>query len=67
MKLSKPVYLFILIIFLNRPASVWAHTGVDTHAGMLSNIIAIGIVMLSIAIYLLIDQGRRNKTPRNKN
>lgn len=41
--------------------SAFAHTGFDSDAGKLSNIIAVGIVLLSIVIFFLMSNRKRNK------
>lgn len=41
--------------------SAFAHTGFDSEAGILSNIIAVGAVLLSIVIYFLMSNRKRKK------
>ncbi|GEM_PF-6579409 len=48
-----------MTMFLTR--SVFAHTGFDSDAGILSNIIAVGLVLLSIVIYFLMSNRKSKK------
>lgn len=50
-----------MTMFQTVSTSAFAHTGFDSYAGILSNIIAVGIVLLSIVIYFLMSNRKRKK------
>lgn len=58
---NKKIILILLFGALTASKPVVAHTGIDSHAGILSNIIAVGIVIFSIIIYLLISKKKERK------
>ncbi len=60
MRTKRKIYLLVIMI-QTRATSVFAHTEFDSDAGMLSNIIAVGAVLLSIVIYFLMSNRKRKK------
>ncbi|OAN64654.1 hypothetical protein A8B79_00470 [Balneola sp. EhC07] len=61
MRNSKEIICLLMAMFLIRSTSAFAHTGFDSDAGILSNIIAVGVVLLSIFIYFLMSNRKRKK------
>tara|TARA_R110002012_G_scaffold321471_2_gene549377 strand:+ start:8529 stop:8741 length:213 start_codon:yes stop_codon:yes gene_type:complete len=59
--------LVLLSGILTIPIPVFAHTDINSDAGILSNIIAVGLVVTSIIIFLLISRRKERKRHTTKN
>lgn len=53
-------YFSLCLVFLN-PMFLLAHTDLDSHPGLMSNLIAIGIVLISMVAYLFISNYKRRR------
>jgi heme/copper-type cytochrome/quinol oxidase subunit 2 len=63
---SKPIIrLFYILTLLIIPISANAHTDLDSHAGIIANIIALCIVVLSIVLYFILSNRKRRKREQN--
>jgi hypothetical protein len=51
--------LVLLYGILSLPIPIFAHTDINSDAGILSNIIAVGLVVTSIIIFVLVSQKKR--------
>lgn len=47
--------VILTIVFLSLNTSCFAHTNLDEHSGIVTNLISLGIVLISILVYLIID------------
>lgn len=65
MKNRRIILLYILYFIL--PVSAFAHTGFESKEGAISNLIALGIVLFSIIIFLVVSSWRNNKKTKNVN
>ncbi len=62
---SRKLTLALLCGLLGNTETVFAHTEFKTNAGIISNVIALALVILSIVIFLLVDK-RNKKKDHNK-
>ena len=54
----------IYISFLTTPIRVFAHTSFESNRGIISNLISLGIVLISIILFILFDKFQKEKKKR---
>ena len=54
------------ISFLTIPIPVFAHTSFESNQGLISNLIALGIVLISIVLFLVIHKFQKLKKKNTK-
>ncbi len=59
MSRSRQFAIILLWGLLTNSASVFAHTEIKSNAGKISNVIAVGLVILSIIIFLFINRKKK--------
>jgi len=66
MKNNHAVTLLLLCALLINSDPILAHTDLTSKAGILANIMAVGLVVLSIIIFILVSSRKRKKTTKHK-
>ncbi len=53
--------IFLLLIIVSLPLRLKAHTSMESDPGIISNLLALGIVLLSIVIFLVVNKLKSKK------
>ena len=53
--------IFLLLIIVSLPSMLQAHTSMESDPGIISNLLALGIVLLSIVIFLVVNKLKSKK------
>jgi len=67
MNLKRKSALVLLFGLMAISKPVFAHTDINSDAGMLSNIIAVGLVVVSIIIFLFVSRNKKEKKQKQEN